>query len=81
MEGIGTELVPFVPLDLTADTVEIGRSVLGTPLVAERYGTPGGRRVLVIGVIHGDEDDGLAIVDELRRLGAPDGVELWLCRP
>jgi protein MpaA len=67
-----------VPLDLSTDTVEIGRSVLGAPLVAERYGTPGGRRVLVIGVIHGDEDDGLAIVDELRRRGAPDGIELWL---
>ena len=46
--------------------------------LAERYGTPGGRRVLVIGVIHGDEDDGLAIVDELRRRAVPDGVELWI---
>jgi protein MpaA len=74
----GTELVPFRPLDLSADVVEIGRSVLGAPITAERLGTPGGRRVLVIGVIHGDEDAGTAIVDELRRLGAPDGVELWL---
>jgi protein MpaA len=58
--------------------VGLGYSVEGRPIFAERYGTPGGRRVLVIGVIHGDEDDGIAIVEELRRRPIPDGVELWL---
>jgi protein MpaA len=76
--GVGTDLVPFRPLDLSADAIELGRSAGGAPIVAERSGTPGGRRVLVIGVIHGNEDAGTAIVDELRRSGAPDGVELWL---
>lgn len=33
--------------------------------------------MLVIGVIHGDEDDGVAVIDDLRDLGA-EGVELWL---
>ncbi|MGB0112413.1 MAG: M14 family zinc carboxypeptidase [Ilumatobacteraceae bacterium] len=66
------------PLDLTHDIVGLGFSAGGRPIFAERYGTPGGRRVLVIGVIHGDEDDGLAIVDELRRRDVPDGVELWI---
>jgi protein MpaA len=70
--------VALRPLDLTADRVELGTSVLGTPIVAERLGAPGGRRVLVIGVIHGNEDAGVAIVDELRRGGASDGIELWL---
>jgi protein MpaA len=74
----GTDLVPYTRLDLSADTVALGRSVLGTPIIAERLGTPGGRRVLVIGVIHGDEDAGVAIVDNLRALGAPEGIELWL---
>jgi protein MpaA len=74
----GTDLVPVRPLDLSEQRVEIGQSVLGEPIIAERLGTPGGRRVLVIGVIHGDEQAGTAIIDELRRLGAPDGVELWL---
>ncbi len=46
--------------------------------MAERYGTIGGRRVLVIGVIHGDEDDGVAIVEQLRARAIPDSVELWL---
>lgn len=66
------------PLDLTAEVVGLGRSAEGRPILAERYGTPGGRRVLVIGVIHGDEDDGVAIIDELRARPVPAGVELWL---
>jgi protein MpaA len=58
--------------------VQLGLSVEGRPIVAERLGTPGGRRVLVIGVIHGNEDAGLAIVDQLRTQPVPSGVELWL---
>jgi protein MpaA len=34
--------------------------------------------VLVIGVIHGDEDAGIAIVDELREMDVPTGIDLWL---
>ena len=66
------------PLDLSAEQVGLGSSVGGRAIIAEKYGTPGGRRVLVIGVIHGDEDDGVAIVDELRAEPVPDGVELWI---
>jgi murein peptide amidase A len=66
------------PLDFDAAVVGLGRSVEGRPIVAERFGTPGGRRVLVIGVIHGDEDAGSAILDDLRSEPVPDGVELWV---
>ncbi len=66
------------PLDLSAERVGLGLSAGGRPIVAERSGTVGGRRVLVIGVIHGDEDDGVAIIDELRAEPVPDGVELWI---
>ena len=66
------------PLDLSGDRVELGLSAGGRPIVAEQSGTPGGRRVLVIGVIHGDEAAGVAIVDELRAEPVPDGVELWI---
>ena len=66
------------PLDLSQDVVGIGYSAGGRPIFAERLGDPGGRRVLVIGAIHGDEDDGLAIVDELRRRAVPDDIELWI---
>lgn len=34
--------------------------------------------MLVIGVIHGDEDAGMAIIRELRQREVPAGVELWL---
>ena len=34
--------------------------------------------MLVIGVIHGDETAGLAIVDRLKTLDIPDGIDLWL---
>jgi protein MpaA len=66
------------PLDLDADRVGLGRSVDGRPIIAERSGTVGGRRVLVIGVIHGNEDAGVAIVEDLRSTPVPDGVELWI---
>jgi murein peptide amidase A len=73
---------PATSLDLTADEVLLGTSVEGRPIVAERFGPTGARRVLVIGVIHGDEDGGVPIVDELRRRAdagelAAD-VEWWL---
>lgn len=58
--------------------VELGRSVEGRPITAIRRGTPGGTTVLVVGVIHGDEDAGASIIDELRELPVPEGIELWL---
>jgi murein peptide amidase A len=74
--------VDAAPLDLSLDQLVLGTSVDGLSIIAERHGTPGGRRVLVIGVIHGNEDGGVPIVEELRERAlagsAPEGVELWL---
>ena len=64
--------------DFAATQLAVGTSIEGRPITADRYGTPGGRRVLVIGVIHGDEDAGVAIIEELRERDVPDGVELWV---
>jgi len=58
--------------------VEFGRSVEDRPLFAVERGTPGGAVVLVIGVIHGDEADGVAILERLAISSVPDGVDLWL---
>jgi len=58
--------------------VELGRSVEGRPITAIERGTPGGTVVLVIGVIHGDEDDGVAILDRLATAPVPAGIDLWL---
>jgi protein MpaA len=56
----------------------VGRSVEGRPIEAVERGTPGGRVVLVIGVIHGDEPAGLAVVDRLEAAPIPAGIDLWL---
>lgn len=60
------------------EQLELGRSVQGRPIIAIRRGTPGGMVVLVIGVIHGDEDAGVAIVDRLATAPVPPGIDLWL---
>jgi protein MpaA len=60
--------------------VIIGRSVEDRPITVVRRGHAGGTKVLVVGVIHGDEDAGADIVDVLRLADVPDGVELWLVR-
>jgi murein peptide amidase A len=70
-----------VPTTIDSEFIEsrlVGRSVEGRSIMAERRGTKGGRAVLVIGVIHGDENDGLAIMEHLHRMDVPDGVDLWL---
>ena len=43
----------------------IGISIQGRPLEAIRMGDPKGVTVVVIGVIHGNEEAGLLITDEL----------------
>ena len=64
-----------MPSDLA---LVFGSSVEGRPLTVTRRGDPLGVRVLVIGCIHGNEADGMAIVDRLESIEVPDGVELWL---
>jgi len=56
----------------------IGTSVEGRPIVAYHRGTPGGIPIVVVGVIHGNEDDGLAVIDLLRTMDLPAGYDLWL---
>lgn len=77
-------MVPIDPIDVATipveTEVEIGRSVQGRPITVIRRGTPGGTRVLAVGVIHGNEAAGAAIVDALALAPVPDDVELWLVR-
>ena len=59
--------------------IVIGRSVQGRPIVAWVYGpSTAPRKVLLIGVIHGNEQAGLAITSAERRLPVPSGVQLWI---
>ena len=64
-----------VPSDIP---VLFGHSALDEPLFVTRHGGSGGARLLLVGSIHGDEDAGIAIVNELMERDIPDGVELWL---
>ncbi|MEY2754217.1 MAG: hypothetical protein RJB65_575 [Actinomycetota bacterium] len=63
-------------------TEVIGTSVEGRPIevihVDPASVLPGSVPVLVVGVIHGDENDGLPILDDLASGPAPSGVDLWL---
>ena len=56
----------------------IGTSIHGRPLEAIRMGDPKGVTVVVIGVIHGNEEAGLLITDELVNMQVPKGVNLWV---
>jgi protein MpaA len=77
---------PNAPIGLRAvaaatdaiQVLEIGRSRSGRPLMAVERGTPGGTPVLVLGVIHGNEDAGVSIVEDLATLPVPPGIDLWL---
>jgi murein peptide amidase A len=60
------------------ETIAVGMSVEGRPITAVRRGDGSGRRVLIIGVIHGDEQAGLQIVSLLGELAVPAGVDLFL---
>jgi protein MpaA len=60
------------------ETIPVGMSVEGRPITATRRGDPDGRRVVVFGVIHGDEQAGLQVIALLNELPVPDGVDLYL---
>lgn len=57
----------------------IGRSVLGRPISAVELGDPDESRTsLVVGVIHGDETGGLAVVRRLERGRLPATAVVWV---
>ena len=74
-----TSLAPTTagPSDFLGEEV-IGYSAQGRPILASHRGTPGGTVILVVGVIHGNENAGLAILDQLRTMPLPPNTDLWL---
>jgi protein MpaA len=63
---------------LVTETRVIGHSVLGRDITAYRMGTPGGRVVLLIGVIHGNEAKGYGVTQLIRTMPTPAGIDLWI---
>jgi N-acetylmuramoyl-L-alanine amidase len=76
---VGPPVVPHaVPAAGPGETV-IGRSTEGRPIRAVRVGSPRARvKVLVVGMVHGNEPAGTSVVDRLRRVRPPRGTALWL---
>jgi murein peptide amidase A len=71
----------FAPGVSRAERVRIGESREGRAIVASRLGDPSSpRKVLVVGMIHGDEPAGLRVARDLRRAWGPRlrGVDLWV---
>ncbi len=56
----------------------VGHSVKGRAIVAYERGDPSAPVTLVVGVIHGSEPAGLAVIRRLRTMPLPPGVHLWL---
>jgi murein peptide amidase A len=71
-----TELAAAAPK--SSDRLVIGYSVRGRPIVAYERGDPTAPVTLVVGVIHGTEPAGLAVIKQLRTMPLPHGVHLWL---
>jgi N-acetylmuramoyl-L-alanine amidase len=62
-----------------SDWETIGRSEQGRPIRAMRVGSPRARvKILVVGVIHGNEQAGRAVVARLGSAHPPRGTALWL---
>src|SRR3712207_5325027 len=63
---------------VAAATMLAGYSVQGSPITAVRSGAADApRTVLVVGVIHGNETAGRAVVRSLRHTTPPAGVQVW----
>jgi murein peptide amidase A len=60
------------------ERVVVGHSVRGRAIVAYERGDPSAPVTLVVGVIHGTEPAGLAVVSQLRHMRLPKGIHLWL---
>ena len=64
-------------------TITIGKSVAGTEIEACQIAgssIDSQNALLVIGTIHGNEPDGIRVVDELLKNPAPEGTEIWVIR-
>jgi protein MpaA len=59
-------------------TVVVGHSVKGRAIVAYERGDRSAPVTLVVGVIHGSEPAGLAVIRRLRTMPLPPHVHLWL---
>jgi len=63
---------------VAAQPLVVGHSVRGREIVAIERGDRSAPVTLVVGVIHGSEPAGVAVIRRLRTMPLPKGVHLWL---
>ncbi len=70
------------PRPVSPVVLEIGRSVGDRPILAERFGTPGGPVVLLVGQVHGDEKGSNPVLASVRRDLVANGspADVWIVR-
>jgi len=61
----------------SARTVLLGRSWENRPITAVEVGNPAGKRVLVVGCVHGNETAGIPVARALERM-SPGDLDLWI---
>src|SRR4051812_29122105 len=75
---IATGLVVVSAAGAAPGPYVVGHSVRSRPIVAYERGDRSAPATLVVGVIHGTEPAGLAVIAQLRRMPLPPHVHLWL---
>lgn len=70
------------PTTRDIERVVIGTSVQGREMIAERFGTPGGPIILLVGLLHGDEGGASRVIAALRREFLTKGTtaDVWVIR-
>jgi len=76
--ALGIGFSEYEPTHHPIETRDLGESVRGYKIRAWRYGTPGGKVVVAMGQIHGNEPGGAMISAYLRVKGAPQGIDMWV---
>jgi protein MpaA len=62
----------------SATVLVVGHSAKGRAIVAYERGDRSAPVTLVVGVVHGNETAGLAVIKRLRTMRLPAGIHLWL---
>ena len=76
--GGAVHAAPYDERPAVVETRTIGRSVQDRPIMAYRLGDPGGRRIVMISTMHGDEPHTRLILQSLRDGRPIHGIDLWV---
>jgi len=76
--GAASHAAPYDERPAVIETRTIGRSVQDRPIMAYRLGDPGGRRIVMLSTMHGDEPHTRLILQSLRDGRPIHGIDLWV---